>query len=122
MSVSTGIVNFFGWELTAIIDSSGMVWLDPSEICMKIGLDPNRQLDSMIGQTDVPLVQLSDEGEPQFHPIVTPGGAGAWLALLDWRKIADPETQSKVMLLQVRLGEILNQAFIGHVAAATLVR
>jgi hypothetical protein len=99
-----------------------MVWLDPSEICKKIGLDPNHQLDCMIGQTDVPLVQLSDDGELQFHPMVTPGAAGAWLALLDWRKIPDPETQSKVMLLQVRLGEILNQAFIGHVAAATLVR
>jgi hypothetical protein len=120
--VSTGIVNFFGWELSAIIDSNGMVWLDPSEICRKIGLDPDRQLDSMIGQTDVPLVQLPDDGEPRFHPMVTPGGGGAWLALLDWRKIPDPEIQSKVMLLQVRLGEILNQAFIGYVAAATLVR
>ncbi len=120
--MSARIVNFFGWELSAIIDSNGMVWLDPSEICEKIGLDPNCQLDSMIGQTDVPLVQMPNDGEPQFRPIVTPGAAGAWLALLDWRKIPDPETQSKVMLLQVRLGEILNQAFIGHVAAATLGR
>ena len=120
--MSIGVVNFFGWELQAITDKNGMVWLDLGEICGKLGLDRHLQQDRMMGQADTILVQLPDDDGPQHHSAITPGGAGAWLALMDWTQIPDPAARDKVMLLQSRLGEILNQAFIGHVAAASLVR
>jgi hypothetical protein len=117
--MSTGVVNFFGWELMVITDKNGMVWLDLAEICRKLGLDRHPQLDSMMGQADTMLVQLPGDDEPQHHPVITPGGAGAWLALMDWTQIPDPDPRDKVMLLQDRLGEILNQAFIGQMPTAS---
>ena len=120
--MSTGVVNFFGWELTAITDKNGMVWLDLADICGKLGLDRKAQPDHMMGQADTVLVQLPGDDEPQHHPVITAGGAGAWLALTDWTQIPDPDARDKVMLLQARLGEILNDAFIAHIAAATLAR
>lgn len=122
ISMSSGVLNFFGWELTAITDKNGMVWLDLAEICRKLGLDRDPQLDCMMGQADTVLVRLPSDDEPQHHPVITPGGAAAWLALMDWTQIPDPDARDKVMMLQDRLGEILNQAFIGYVAAATLAR
>jgi hypothetical protein len=41
---------------------------------------------------------------------------------MDWTQIPDPDARDKGMALRDRLGEILNQAFIGHIAAATLAR
>lgn len=120
--MSSGVVNFFGWELTAIADKNGMVWLDLVEISRKLGLDRHPQLEWIMGQADTMLVELAGDDKPQHHPVITPGGAGAWLALMDWTQIPDPDARNKVMLLQGRLGEVLNQAFIGHIAAATLTR
>jgi len=122
--MGTGVVNFFGWELTVIADKHGMLWLDLAEIFSKLGLPRHSQLqlDSMMGTADTMLIQLSGDDEPRHHPVITLGGAGAWLALMDWTQIPDPDALEKVMLLQDRLGEILNQAFIGQIAAATLAR
>jgi hypothetical protein len=120
--LSSGVLNFFGWELRAITDKDGMVWLDLAEICRKLGLDRHPQLGPMMGQADTVLVRLPSDDEPQHHPVITPGGAAAWLALMDWTQIPDPDARDKVMVLQDRLGEILNQAFIGYVAAASLAR
>jgi hypothetical protein len=120
--MSSGVLNFFGWELTAITDKNGMVWLDLAEICGKLGLDRQPQLDCIMGQADTMLVRLPSDNEAQHHPVISPGGAAAWLALMDWTQIPDPDARDKVMVLRDRLGEILNQAFIGHIAAATLAR
>jgi len=120
--VGTGVINFFGWELTAIADKNGMLWLDLAEIFSKLGLPRHSQLDGMMGTAETMLVRLPGDDEPQHHPVISLGRAGAWLALIDWTQIPDPDALEKVMLLQDRLGEILNQAFIGQIAAATLAR
>lgn len=120
--MGTGVINFFGWELTAIADKDGMLWLDLAEIFSKLGLPQHSQLDCVMGTADTMLVRLPGDGEPQHHPVITLGGAGAWLALMDWTQIPDPDALEKVMLLQDRLREILNQAFIGQIAAATLAQ
>jgi hypothetical protein len=120
--MGTGVINFFGWELTVIADKHGMLWLDLTEIFSKLGLPPHSQLDSLMGTADTILLRLPGDDEPEHHPVITLGGAGAWLALIDWTQIPDPDALEKVMLLQGRLGEILNQAFIGQIAAATLAR
>jgi hypothetical protein len=120
ISMGTGVINFFGWELTVIADKHGMLWLDLAEIFSRLGLPRHSQLDCMMGTAETMLVRLPGEDEPRHHRVISLGGAGAWLALIDWTKIPDPDALEKVMLLQDRIGEILNQAFIGQIAAATL--
>jgi hypothetical protein len=118
--MSTGVINFFGWELTVIADKHGTLWLDLAEIFSELGLPRRSQLDCVMGTPDTMLVRLKGDDEPQHHPVITLGRAGAWLALIDWTQIPDPDALEKVMLLHDRLGEILNQAFIVQIAAATL--
>jgi len=120
--VGTGVINFFGWELTVIADKNGMLWLDLAEIFSKLGLPRHSQLDCVMGTPETMLVRLQGDDEPRHHPVITLGGAAAWLALIDSTQIPDPDALEKIMRLQDRIGEILNQAFIGQIAAATLVR
>ena len=120
--MGTGVINFFGWELTVIADKNGMLWLDLAEIFSKLGLPRHSQLDCVMGTPETMLVRLKGDDEPRHHPVITLGGAAAWLALIDSTQIPDPDALEKIMRLQDRIGEILNQAFIGQIAAATLVR